>query len=82
MSFVSNKEEFSFIWVQFQFTFIDIHDWTETKHDCKPFSAAAELPDGKVHIQLVDISVEVVRDSVSRDHATQRSGMDRKVQGT
>ena len=22
--------------------FINIHDWTEAKHDCKPFSAAAE----------------------------------------
>ena len=23
--------------------FVDIHDWTEAKHDCRPFSAAAEL---------------------------------------
>ena len=23
----------------------DIHDWTEAKHDCKPFSASAESPD-------------------------------------
>ena len=27
--------------------FIDIHDWTEAKHDCKPFSAAVESPDAK-----------------------------------
>ena len=27
--------------------FVDIHDWIEAKHDCRPFSAAAELPDGK-----------------------------------
>ena len=34
--------------VLFGFSFsllIDIHDWTEAKHDCKPFSAAAESPD-------------------------------------
>ena len=40
----SNKAEFSFICVHFQL-FVDIHDWTEAKHDCKPFSAAAETPD-------------------------------------
>ena len=27
--------------------FVDIHDWTEAKHDCKPFSAAAESPDAR-----------------------------------
>ena len=27
--------------------FVNIHDWTEAKHDCKPFSAAAESPDAK-----------------------------------
>ena len=27
---------------------VDMHDWTEAKHDCKPFSAAAESPDAKV----------------------------------
>ena len=27
--------------------FVDIHDWTAAKHDCKPFSAAAEPPDAK-----------------------------------
>ena len=26
---------------------VDIHDWTEAKHDCKPFSAAGESPDAK-----------------------------------
>ena len=26
---------------------VDMHDWTEAKHDCKPFSAAAESPDAK-----------------------------------
>ena len=26
---------------------VDIHDWTEAKHDCKQFSAAAESPDAK-----------------------------------
>ena len=31
---------------RFSFSLIvDIHDWTEAKHDCKPFSAAAESPD-------------------------------------
>ena len=28
---------------------VDIHDWTEAKHNCKPFSAAAESPDAKEH---------------------------------
>ena len=27
--------------------FVNIHDWTEAKHDSKPFSAAAESPDAK-----------------------------------
>ena len=27
--------------------FVDIDDWTEAKHDCIPFSAAAEFPDAK-----------------------------------
>ena len=27
--------------------FVDTHDWTEAKHDCKSFSAAAESPDAK-----------------------------------
>ena len=27
--------------------FVDVHDCTEAKHDCKPFSAAAESPDAK-----------------------------------
>ena len=26
---------------------VDIHDWTEAKHDCKPFSAGAKSPDAK-----------------------------------
>ena len=26
---------------------VDIHDWTVAKHDCKPFSAAAESADAK-----------------------------------
>ena len=26
---------------------LDIHDWIEPKHDCKPFRAAAESPDAK-----------------------------------
>ena len=39
LSFVSDKEEFSLL--------VDIHDWTEAKHDCKPLSTAAEFPDAK-----------------------------------
>ena len=27
--------------------FVDIRDWIEAKHDCRPFSAAAESPDEK-----------------------------------
>ena len=27
--------------------FVDIHDWTEAKHDCKPFSATEESHDAK-----------------------------------
>ena len=33
---------------EFSFSlFIDIHDWTEDKHNCKLFSDAAESPDAK-----------------------------------
>ena len=27
--------------------FVNIHEWTEAKYDCRPFSAAAESPDAK-----------------------------------
>ena len=49
--------------------FISIQDWTEAKHHCKPFSAAAESSDAKysyisrillTHLSI--ISVGVVRD--------------------
>ena len=39
--------------------FIDIHNWTEAKHDCKAFSAAADSPDAK-DIKWAFISAEVV----------------------
>ena len=32
---------------------VDIHDWTEAKHDCKPLSAAAESPDAKETYSLL-----------------------------
>ena len=47
LSFVLDKEEFSFIWLQFHCLFIDIHDWTEAKLDCKSFCGTAESPDAK-----------------------------------
>ena len=51
--------------------FVDIHDWTEAKHDCRPFSAAAESPDEKENnIQLAIISIEMMRDSISGHQAT------------
>ena len=59
---------------------VDIHDRTVAKHDCKPFSAAAESPDAKGNIQLIIISIEVVRDSVFKDHAAQWSGIEREKQ--
>ena len=40
------------------------------------FSAAAESLDAKRHIQLAVISIEMVRDSVSTDHATHWSGVE------
>ena len=46
LSFLPDKEEFRFSRVQFSL-FIHIHEWTEAKHNCKPFSAAAESPDAK-----------------------------------
>ena len=44
--FIPDKEEISFIWVQFQFNRRN-HDWTEAKHDCKPFYVTIESPDAK-----------------------------------
>ena len=41
--------------VLFEFSFsllVNIHDRTEAKHDCKPFSAAAESPDAKEPYRL------------------------------
>ena len=43
--------------------FIDIQDWAEAKHNCKPFSAAVESPDAKEMLAI--ISTEVVRNCVS-----------------
>ena len=60
--------------------FVDIHDWTEAKHDCRPFSAAAESPDGS--IQLAIISIEMMRNSMSGDQATKWSGIESKKQTT
>ena len=46
LSFFPNKEEFVLSGFSFSLL-VYIHDWTEAKHDCKPFSAAAESPDAK-----------------------------------
>ena len=46
LSFVPNKEEFILSGFSFNL-FVDIQDWTEVNHDCKPLSAAAESPDAK-----------------------------------
>ena len=62
--------------------FVDIHDWTEAKHDCKPFSAAAESPDAKETYSWLSSALQMVRDSVSRDHAAQWSGVKREKQRT
>ena len=61
---------------------VDIHDWTEAKHDCKPFSAAAESPDAKETYRLLSSAIEVVRDSVFKDHAAQWSGIEGEKQRT
>ena len=61
--------------------FDDIHDWTEAKHDCRPFSAAAESPDKK-ETQLAIISIEMMRDSMSGDQATKWSDIESKKQRT
>ena len=59
-----------------------MNDWIETKHDCKPFSAAVESPDAKeTHILLAIISIGMVRDCVSRDHATQWSVIEGENRG-
>ena len=57
---VFKKEEFSLSGFSFSL-FIDIHDWTEAKHGCKLFSAAA-VTCCKGLMQLANTSVEVVRD--------------------
>ena len=62
--------------------FVDIHDWTEAKHDCRPFSAAAESPGEKGNIQLAIISIEMMRDSMSGDQAIKWSGIESKKQRT
>ena len=63
--------------------FINIHDWTEAKHDCKPFGATDESSDAKESYScLYIISIEIVRDSVSRDHGAQWSGVEYEKQKT
>ena len=49
--------------------FFDIEDWTEAKHDCKPFSVAAESPDAKDTCRCL----EMVKDGVPRDYAAELS---------
>ena len=106
--FITNKEEFSLIWISFQSInqtsiapispakpgsvtiqpnqcstaksrkqfhninrpFIDIKEWTDAKHDCKLFSAAAESPDENEAYSWLSSTMEVVRDRVSRNQAT------------
>ena len=55
---------------------VDIHDLTEAKHDCKPFSATAQYPDTKETHSFAVISIEMVRDSRFRNHAAQWSGVE------
>ena len=61
--------------------FIDIQDWTEAKHNCKPFSVAVESPDAKETYSWL-LSAQMVRDSVFKDHAAQWSGREREKQKT
>ena len=44
LPFIPNEEEFSLFGFNFSL-FVDIHDWTEAKRDCRAFSAAPDLPD-------------------------------------
>ena len=60
--------------------FVDIHDWTEAKYDCKLFSATAESPEARGHIQLAINNIEMVSDSMSQDHATLWRGQEGKKQ--
>ena len=53
-------------WFSFSL-FVDIHDWTEAKQDCRPFNAAAEL---------AIISIEMVRDSMPRNQGPDWSGIE------
>ena len=62
LSFIPNKEEFSFS------LFIDIHDWIEAKHDCKPFSAAAESPDAKCSLKLHHILHKYINIPLIREY--------------
>ena len=80
LSFIPNKEDFGLSGFSFSLL-VDIHDWTEAKHDCKPFSTAA-VPWCKGNIQLAVISIEVARDSVFTDHAAQWTGIEREKQRT
>ena len=61
--------------------FTDNHDWTEAKHISKLFSAAA-VTWCKGHIQPTIISIEMMRNCVSRDHASKWSGREGKGQRT
>ena len=80
LSFVIGKEKFSVIPVQFQF--IRPHPWMDRgQARLWTIQCCNRVLWCKGNIQLVIISIAVVRDIVSRDHATQWSGIEGKTRG-
>ena len=81
LSMVPDREEYRFIWLQFQF--IHWHPWLDKGQAwLQTIQCCSTVTLCKGNIQLADISVEVVRDGVSRDHATEWSGIEGKKQRT
>ena len=82
LSFIPHKDEISFIWDQFQF--IQRHPWLDARGQAWLWTiqCRSRVPWYKRNIQLAVISIDMVRDSVSRDHAAQWSGIEGEKQRT
>ena len=72
---VPDKEEFSFILLHFQFYSTSITGQRPSTSETQ-FSAAAELPAAKETHSWLSLRIEVVRDSMFRDYATEWSDIE------
>ena len=81
LPFIPYGEKFSFIWVQFQF--ICRHPWLNRRQAwLQTIQCCSRVAWWKGNIQLAIVSIEMMRDSMSGDQATDWNGIECKTQRT